>query len=133
MPKEIGIHSYEFGPGGKTKYNYGKYGTVRGDIYYIRGPEVLKGSGIRAVDLGLAAAAAGAVFYKIGKNKKKKIPVRSVPKQLEGKKTPKQLKGKHTGKYTKKIDKEKTTDKRNPLSKFKTYASGGGVRKARHK
>ena len=94
-----------------------EFGTVQDDIFTIRGPEVIKGSGIRAVDLGIAAAAtAGVLWYKMGaKGKKVKIPTVSVPTQLQGKRIPTQLRGKAHG---------------GPVKK---YAHGGGIRKANYK
>jgi hypothetical protein len=97
-----------------------EFGAVHGDVFTIRGPEVIKGSGIRAADIGIAAAAAGAIYYQMGKDGKKiKTPSPSsdvsVPTQLQGKRTPTQLRGKaHGGKVH-----------------TKAYATGGGIRKAR--
>ena len=101
-----------------------KFGKVQGDVFYIRGPEVIKDSGVRAMDIAAAAAAtAGVIWYQIGKDGKKK----KIPKKYLGTPTPED-----TG--TKRL-----TAKENPLEKFKTkahggpikkYARGGGVRKA---
>jgi len=92
-----------------------EFGKVHGDVFTIRGPEVIKGSGIRAADIGIAAAmTAGVLWYKMGaKGKKVKIPTVSVPTQLQGKRVPTQLRGKASG------------------APIKKYARGGGIRRAK--
>ena len=104
-----------------TDKRLSEFGKVQGNVFYIRGPEVIKGSGIRAADIGLAALAATAglvTHYKIGKDGKKIKIGTPTPKDTG----PKRL-----------------TAKENPLKKFKTeahggkikkYAIGGGVRRA---
>ena len=98
-----------------------KFGKVEGDVITIRGPEVIKGTGIRAIDIGLAAAtAAGVVAYKMGKaGKEIKIgtptPKNTGPKRLTAKPDP--LKKFRKKAYGGKI--------------MKKYAKGGGIRKAK--
>ena len=105
------------------------FGIIEGDAFNIRGPEVMAGTGIRALDIGMAAAVlapAAVIYYSAGPGKEKKKLPKSFLSSL-GTPTPKD-----TGK-------KRLTAKEDPLSKFKTkahggkikkYAKGGGVRKA---
>lgn len=102
-----------------------RFGSVQGNVFTIRGPEVIKGTGIRAADLGLlAAATAGAVYYKMGKDGKKiKIP-QTKPKDVGPKSLADHQKENPLKKFTKKA--------RGGKVHKKTYAKGGGMRKAVH-
>ena len=135
---------------GGHQFKLSDFGTVKDDTFTIRGPEMIKGSGIRIRDIAIAAAAAGAIYYQMGKDGKKiKTPSPSsdvsVPTQLQGKRTPTQLRGKSS------TPNNSSKSKGNPLDKFKTkpkahdssreklahggpvkkYARGGGIRKAK--
>ena len=96
-----------------------RFGKVEGNVFTIRGPEVIKGSGIRAADIGLFAAATYAAieYYKMGKKGKKiKIgtptPKDTGPKALRAKPDPVKRAADRTQDYQKK------------------YVKGGGVRRA---
>ena len=135
---------------GDHQFKLSDFGTVKDDIFTIRGPEVVKGSGVRIRDIAIAAAAVGAIYYQMGKDGKKiKTPSPSsdvsVPTQLQGKRVPTQLRGKSG------TPNKSSKSKGNPLDKFKTktthdgsreklmahggsvkkYAKGGGVRRAK--
>ena len=98
-----------------------RFGKVEGNVFTIRGPEVIKGTGIRAADIGLAAAmTAGVVAYKIGKGGKEiKIP-QTKPKNVG----PKSLADSAKPNPVKRAA-DRTQDYQ------KKYAMGGGIRKAR--
>jgi len=101
-----------------------KFGKVQGDVFYIRGPEVIKDSGVRAMDIAAAAAlTAGVIWYKIGKHGKKK----KIPKKYLGTETPKDTGP--TGLRAKPDPVKRAADRTQDYQK-KTYAKGGGVRKA---
>jgi hypothetical protein len=103
-----------------------RFGKVEGNVFTIRGPEVLKGTGIRALDIGLAAAAtAGVIYYKMGNDGKKiKIgtptPKDTGPKALRAKPDPVKRAADRTQDYQKKA-------RGGPIKK---YAKGSSVRKA---
>ena len=104
-----------------------EFGKVQGDVFMIRGPEVIKGSGVRTADIAMAAAVAGAAYYQMGKGGKKiKIgtpkPKDTGPKALRAKPNP--LK-----KFTK--GKSVPQGKAYGGKAMKTYAMGGGIRKAK--
>ena len=100
-----------------------RFGKVEGNVFTIRGPEVIKGTGIRAADIGLAAAAtAGVVAYKIGKSGKEiKIP-QTKPKNVGPKSLADSAKPNPLKKFTRKAYGGKA---------MKKYAKGGGIRKAK--
>ena len=106
-----------------------RFGKVQGDTFTIRGPEVIKGTGIRAADLGLAAAAtiAAVTHYRMGKDGKKiKIgtptPKNTGPKALRAKPDP----------VKRAADRSQDYQKKAHGGKVKKYAKGGGMRKAQH-